>query len=107
LRGASRENVRNERGSFAKRKLTRAQSAEVLGRLGHDVGAQLHGDAAERGAAGGDVEEHAGVGHFGWRLFFLVLGRSERDALRRLRESGQVERFVCEEGEEEAEGARV
>ena len=37
---------------------TGAEAAEVLRRLGHDVGAQHHLDAAERRAVGLDVEVH-------------------------------------------------
>lgn len=40
--------------------LAGAQGAEVLGRLGDEVGVQLHGDAADGLAAEGDVEEDAG-----------------------------------------------
>lgn len=61
-----RENVRNEgEKTQQKEKLTRAEGAEVLRRLGHDVSAELHRDAAERRAAGGDVEEDLGVRHGG------------------------------------------
>lgn len=34
-----------------------AQAAEIFGRPGHDVGAQLHLDPALGGSADGDVEE--------------------------------------------------
>jgi len=37
--------------------LARAEAAEVLGRLGHDVGAERHLDAPRRLAADGHVEE--------------------------------------------------
>ena len=42
-----------------------AERAEVLGRLGDAVGAELHLDAARRPTADGDVEEHDGknLGH--------------------------------------------
>ena len=43
--------------------LAGAESAEVLGRAGHDVGAEGHLNAAERGAVGGHIEEDDGVGH--------------------------------------------
>jgi hypothetical protein len=77
------------------KKLTRAERAEVLGRLGHDVGAQLHDDAAERGAAGGDVEEHARVGHFGGGGGCFLLGvRSERERERRAF-GGAGDKRVC------------
>ena len=37
--------------------LARAERAEVLHRLGHDVAVEAHDDAAGRRAADGDVEE--------------------------------------------------
>lgn len=36
--------------------LASAESTEVLGGLGDNVGAQLHGDAAEGGTVDGDIE---------------------------------------------------
>lgn len=39
----------------------RAELAKVLGRLGHDVSEELHLDAAELDAAGGDVHEDDGI----------------------------------------------
>mmetsp|Transcript_62886 Transcript_62886/g.167235 ORF Transcript_62886/g.167235 Transcript_62886/m.167235 type:complete len:264 (+) Transcript_62886:135-926(+) len=43
--------------------LARAERAEVLGRLRHDVGAQLHDDAARRRTADRHVEENLGLRH--------------------------------------------
>lgn len=51
--------------------LTSAKAAEVLGRLGNEVGVQLHDNAARRFAANGDVEEDAGsLGALGFRCHF-------------------------------------
>ncbi len=48
-----------ERGPLvAEPLLAGAEGAEVLGRLGHDVGPQLHDDAAQGLAVGGHVEEN-------------------------------------------------
>ena len=57
--------------------LARAEAAEVLGRLGHDVGAQRHLDAPRRLAADGHVEEDLWYcdGFFRWRWFLLFGGR--------------------------------
>merc|ERR1712226_447333 len=44
--------------------LAGAESAEVLRGFGHDVGAELHDDAADPIATSGDVEEHARETHF-------------------------------------------
>mmetsp|Transcript_61205 Transcript_61205/g.167959 ORF Transcript_61205/g.167959 Transcript_61205/m.167959 type:complete len:207 (+) Transcript_61205:480-1100(+) len=43
--------------------LAGAERAEVLGRLRHDVGAQLHDDAARRRTADRHVEENLGLRH--------------------------------------------
>lgn len=50
------------RAGLAQALLAGAQAAEVLGRLGDEVGVELHGDAAGGLVADGDVEEDAGVG---------------------------------------------
>jgi hypothetical protein len=47
----------------AKALLTGAKRAEIFRRLRHDVGTQLHGNAAGWGAADRDVEKHLGIGH--------------------------------------------
>jgi len=44
--------------------LASAESAEILGGLGDDVGAESHLDAAGGGATDGHVKENDGVGHF-------------------------------------------
>mmetsp|Transcript_31747 Transcript_31747/g.94331 ORF Transcript_31747/g.94331 Transcript_31747/m.94331 type:complete len:221 (+) Transcript_31747:184-846(+) len=53
---------------LARALLAGAEGAEVLRGLGRDVGPELHGDAAGRGAADGHVEEDLGVGHLELRV---------------------------------------
>lgn len=60
--------------------LTSAETAEVLGRLGNEVGVELHGDAAGGLASEADVEEDArsrGLGVFRSHGFFDWIVRPE------------------------------
>ena len=43
--------------------LSGAERTEVLGRLGHNVGAELHDNATSGAASNGHVEEHLGESH--------------------------------------------
>lgn len=52
--------------------LAGAETTEVLGSLGNDVGTKLHDDAAGGGAADGHVEENLGVGHDVWFLVWFL-----------------------------------
>lgn len=51
--------------------LAGAQGAEVLGGFGDNVAAQLHDNATDRLAVGGDVEEHSGKTHCFYLFIFL------------------------------------
>lgn len=53
-----------ERASLvAKSLFAGAESSEVLGGLGDNIGEQLEGDSASRGSTNGDIEKDFRVGH--------------------------------------------
>ena len=56
------DNTVEVRALVAKALLAGAERAEVLGRLGDDVSAEGHLDAAHGGAIAGHIEENDGVG---------------------------------------------
>ena len=58
------DNAMEWRSLVSESLLAGAQGAEVLGRLGHHIRAQLHDDPAHGAPVGRDVHKHAGQRHF-------------------------------------------